>query len=314
MTNGQPDLETVPVPAGGGVRFNDPKSIAGAPYLVVSLHTPSYRAKADRLLASCRRFSLPAVVYELPDIHHSISLKGAPDLAYTKSAVIRLALKTFGKPVFYVDADMVFVEHPTPVRSLIPNFDFGIYNWFADAQADAWRPIEIPRPGAPVSGKRYWCFRYALDLWDPAQLFASGASQFWNATAASAALLDDWQNALAEFPTVADDECLDFAFNNRDNTGLRAAWFDKSYARYPWWPHVKPVVDHPDEITGESGRISLTSPDHRMRYYPERATPLTPHPACFPRGAILDLRDKVLLRAAEDQLLIVGRLKNRFWV
>lgn len=303
-----------PLPEGASVTFHDAAGIASAPFIVVSLYTDSYTAKAERLIASCRGCRLPGAFYRLPAVHKSISLSGTDDLAFTKTEIIRLALQTFGKPVLYVDADMVFKDPPEKIRALTRTTDFAIYNWLSDPEADSWQPVEVPQPNGKSSGQRYWQFRFALDLIDPRQLVASGATQFWSPAPASLALLERWREAIAEHPNAADDESLDFAFNNGDHSELRCAWLDKSYARYPWWPHIKPVINHPDGVTGESGRIGLAEKDERKRYYPQRARYSPPSPAGFPRGAIIDTLDRRLMKIEGGRLVPVGTVKTRFWI
>jgi len=302
------------LPEGVSVIFNDAAAFSAAPFIVVSLYTDSYEAKAQRLIASCRGLQLPGAFYRLPAVHNSISLSGVDDMACTKSEIIRLALTTFSKPVLYVDADMVFKERPEKVRGLTRTSDFAVYNWLSDPEADSWQLLEVPQGGGKSSGRRYWQFKFALDLIDPTQLVASGATQFWSPAPVSLALLERWQNAIAEHPMAADDECLDFAFNNGDHSGLRYAWLDKSYTRYPWWPHIKPVINHPDDVTGESGRIGLAEKDERKRYYPQRAKYSPPSPASFPRGAILDTLDRRLMENEGGRLVPVGTIKTRFWI
>ncbi|MEI7932855.1 MAG: putative nucleotide-diphospho-sugar transferase [Alphaproteobacteria bacterium] len=302
------------LPEGVSVTFNAMAAFSAAPFIVVSLYTDSYEAKVQRLIASCRALKLPGAFYRLPAVHNSISLSGVDDLAYTKSEIIRLALRTFGKPVLYVDADMVFKDPPEKIRALTRGCDFAVYNWLTDPEGDAWQIFEVPMPNGKSSGNRFWCFRFALDLVDERQLMTSGATQFWAATPAAVALLEDWQAVLAEYPATSDDECLDFAFNNRDNSALRCAWLDKSYVRYAWWPHIKPVINHPDLVTVSADRNGLTEKDERKRYYPNRAKYSPPSAACYPRSLILDIQDKRLLKNDNGLFVPVGNIKGRFWI
>ena len=60
---------------------------------------------------------MPAAFYAVPQVHQSISLNGTDNLAFSKPDIIRVALETFGKPVLYVDADMVFKDPPEKIRA-----------------------------------------------------------------------------------------------------------------------------------------------------------------------------------------------------
>ncbi len=273
--------------------------------LVVSLHTPDYRTKAGRLAASCAAFGLPTAFTEAPAVHPSISARGGAIGGPTKPALIRQALAASGEPVLWLDADMMVREQPEHLEALAGTCDLAIYNWLADDHTDAWRPLE--------GQSRYWEFRHAIDYFDETQLFCSGGTQLWSATEAALALLDDWQAAIEAHPGVADDECLDFAFNNRDNTALRREWLRKDYVRLRWWPHVKPVIDHPDP-TGEGTPAHLPGTGQRKRFYPERAKIVMPPPGSIPRAAIIDVEEGWLLRRVDDELVRVEPAKTTFWL
>jgi hypothetical protein len=74
---------------------------------------------------------------------------------------------------------------------------------------------------------------------------ASGAVQLWAPTGAAFTLLSDWEQSLANHPRSEDDQCLDFAYNHGDRSGLKPHWLPKSYCRYGYWMYVQPVIDHP---------------------------------------------------------------------
>ena len=307
--------DTSTLPEGVEVQISDPRRVREAAYVVVSLYTPSYQAKADRLAASCHAFQLPTIFYRTPHIHHSIAPAGTEDVAFSKPAFIDVALRTYNKPALFLDADMVIKDRPELFRGLDRKCDLAIYNWFADPDAAAWGPMELTLPNGRSSGKRYWYMMGAVDYFDQVQLMASGATQFWNTTPEALSLLADWRLALTEFPGAADDECLDFAFNNRDNSRLRHQWLDKSHVRYPWWPHVKPVINHPDEVTVE--RAHLEPRDHRQRHYNGRMGKAAPPRDAFPRWGVLDTEARKLMRAGGlggGDLVFVQDLKNRFWI
>lgn len=280
-------------------------------FVVVSLYTPDYREKAERLAASCTAFGLPTNLIEAPAVHASISRRGSGDLSLTKPVIISKALERWAKPVLWLDADMVIRERPERIESLAGHTDLAIYNWLADEHTDAWRPLANATPGKE-GRPRFWEFRHAIDYFDQNQLFCSGGTQLWSPGEASAALLDDWQATIAAYPGVADDECLDFAFNNRDNTALRREWLGKDYVRLSWWPQVRPVIDHPD-MAGEGTPAHIPETGRRKRFYPERAKIVMPPPGSIPRAAIIDVEEGWLLRRVDGGLVRVEPANRPFW-
>ena len=290
----------------------DPETAAAAPFLVVSLFTPSYRQKAERMLASCRVMGLAAATCEVPAIHRSISEGGVDDPTLTKPAIIARAVERFDKPVLFVDADVVFRTPPERITALSAACDLAIYNWLADDWTDVWEPIEWQEDGK-VWPRRFWGYRSSVDYFDPSQLICSGLTQLWGATEASRALLEAWQTTIGEFPTASDDECLDLAFNNRDNSSLRTAWLDKAHLRMPWWPHVRPVIDHPDPVTKTGRARQPVEFDHRKRFYPERAALKLPPEGTIPRWAIIDAEKGRMLEWLDGQFVDAGPFEGQFW-
>ena len=58
-------------------------------------------------------------LFEVPQVHRSISAKGEGDLSVSKPRFIRHLLERFGKPVLYVDSDVVFRRRPGNVLSQV---------------------------------------------------------------------------------------------------------------------------------------------------------------------------------------------------
>lgn len=292
--------------------MQDDVRVSSAPFVVVSLHTPDYGPKVERLAKSCEVVRLPAAFIEAPTVHFSISRRGHADLGLTKPRIILQALERWKKPVLYLDADMVVRESLTQIEGLAGTCDLAIYNWLADPHTDAWKPVDGAAPG--LHGRpRYWEFRHAIDYFDESQLFCSGGTQLWSPSKAALGLLDDWQATIAAHPGVADDESLDFTFNNRDNAGLRPHWLGKEYLRCSWWPHVRPVIEHPDPA-GENEPEHIPDSAGRKRFYPERARIVLPPPGSTPRAAIIDVEEGWLLRRTNDGLVRVEPAKTGFWL
>lgn len=261
---------------------------AGAPFIVCAMFTAGYRLKAERLAASLDRLGLAHALFETPQIHRSISGRGSDDLAFAKPRFIADMLEHFGKPVLYVDADVVFRRPPVLIDTLCAGgTDFAVYNWLADSENDAWMP---------AGDAGLWKFYFAMDALSDSQLAASGAVQFWNATKPAQALLAAWEAALSGFPGVQDDHCLDFAFNHA-GADLRAHWLPKAYARYAFWIYAEPVIDHPDFPAPQAGQfaeLGMKRVDASKIVMP--AQKLRP----FPRDALIDPARNLLLVPQPD--------------
>ena len=250
--------------------------MAEAPFIVCSQFTPDYRGKRDRLAASLERFGLAHELMEVPQVHRSISPRGSADMAASKPRFITSMLKRFGKPVLYVDSDMVFRKRPDLITALCAqDCDFAIYNWLADPMNDAWRP----EPGG-----RQWKFYFGVDVASDSQLMASGAVQLWRGSEAAFTLLADWEQSLLGHPRSEDDHCLDFAYNHGDRSTLKPHWLPKEYVRIGFWIYADPVIDHPELPTPIIGHFEQLGSARFRTAELRRVTKQTP----FPRDAIVD--------------------------
>ena len=261
---------------------------AAAPFIVCAMFTPGYQAKAERLAASLEAFGLAHAIYEVPQIHRSITPGGVADPDFSKPRFISFALRHFRKPVLYVDADVIFRKAPEQIGALCAaGCDFAIYNWLTDPMNDAWRP----EPGG-----RLWKFFFSVDVASDSQLMASGAVQFWNGSEAAFALLKDWELSLERHPRSEDDHCLDFAYNHGNGAGLKPAWLSKEYARYAFWFYGDPVIDHPEfpaPVTGQFEPLGLARLSRDKIVRADKQQP-------FARDAIVDAQARQLLRQRPD--------------
>jgi hypothetical protein len=207
------------------------------------MYSAAYQTLAARLAESLKLFGLHFAIYEVPGVHKSISVHGIDDLGLTKAALIRFAWKQHARPVLYLDCDVIVRQPPMRVVALVTERrEFAIYNWLADESTDCFQPFSAQ--GLPEG--RFYRFTHSIDFLAPEQLMCSGATQYWAQGVATERLLDRWITAQRNFPRAADDPCLDHAFNSIGGSDKPSyAWFNKAYARYAWWPHVKPVLDHP---------------------------------------------------------------------
>lgn len=249
---------------------------ASAPFVVCAMFTRDYQTKAERLAASLDAFGMAHAIFEVPQVHRSISARGGTELDFSKPRFVRFALEHFRKPVLYVDTDVIFRKMPEAITALCsaPS-DFAIYNWLVDPMNDAWRP----EPGGNL-----WRFFFSVDVASDSQLMASGAVQFWKSTNAALALLTDWEQSLEKHPHSEDDHCLDFAYNHGNRTGLKPEWLAKEHARYAFWIYANPVIDHPEFPAPITGAFESLGVSRFVREKITRASKQLP----FPREAVVD--------------------------
>ncbi|MGB6354281.1 MAG: alpha-1,2-fucosyltransferase [Steroidobacteraceae bacterium] len=271
-------------------------------FMVASLYTPSYRSLAERLAASLNRLGVPFALFEVPTVHRSISAQGTDDPAYTKANFLRFLFDAYSVPVLYVDCDCVLRSEPRLIRCLVEaGTEFAIYNWLADAYTDAFVPVELRGADGQVvkPADRFYRFWYSIDAFSPTQLLCSGATQFYANTDASRALLDTWAAVIAEHPCVADDQCLDVAFNFRlaGERKPKALWLDKAYARYLFWIYARPVIDHPQIPAGKRQPTAPHVPLPAGPRYHLQLAEMRTDARLLPRDCLIDTQNKRLLRS-----------------
>jgi hypothetical protein len=286
---------------------------ADSRFTVVAMFTDAYARLAARLRASLEEQGLRYALFEVPSVHRSISARGNDDQSLTKPALVSFAQRRYHTPILYLDSDVVVRAPLVRIVELCEaRRDFAIYNWLADEHTDCFIPFEAP--GLP--SRRFYRFSHSIDEYAPEQLICSGAVQYWADSPAAADLLGEWADCIRRFPRAADDQCLDFAFNNSAaRRTLAYAWLDKAYARYAWWPYVRPVIDHP-QIAVDSNHEPIASIDGRRRVYPSGAE-LRDGPRLIPRDCLVDVVEGGLYRerAREPdgnvfELVRVGRLET----
>lgn len=290
-----------------------------APFIVGAMMTPSHASYGERLLESCLAFALPLALYEVPSVHCSISPKGNADLSYTKASFVHFLLERYGRPVLYLDADCVVAQRPARVEALVDErVDFAIFNWLAEEHTEAYVPTELTvKDAGRVHAVRDRLFRFShsVDLYDPSQLICSGPTQFYNNSPAARRLLSEWHEVIASSPRSADDHCLDFAFNNYpvDAPKVTAAWFDKSYARYPWWICTRPVINHPEFPGDGKGFDPIDTRSGKDRFRASGVEKRTVE-YVFPRDCLIDVRSRTLFRLQGQSLVRVGTFADALWL
>jgi hypothetical protein len=294
-------------------------SLDNSPFVVVSMFTagsPYYFRCADRLAASCERHQLPCVLYEVPDVHSSITPAGNDDLSFTKANFICFTMQRFsGKDILYLDTDMFFAAYPERISEISRlEYDFAIYNWLNDQHNEAYIPLNMKIEAGNVYSDLY-IFSHHVGYYCPRQLLCSGGVQFYRNSAEARHLLESWQGIIADAPGSADDECLDYAFNNSGfkSNKMKPFWLDKSYLRLPWWPHIKPVILHPTIPKAGAGRSPIPEKNNHKRFYPEQCRKRTEE-FYFPADYVIDTKNGFLLKFNNEQLVDSRKISQMFWI
>ena len=216
------------------------------------MYTPDRLASALRLKQSLLKLNLSFAICEIDHVHSTTSIRGNPESQFAKPRFIRSWLERHGKPVFYVDADMVFMSFPTEVfKAHREGSQFAAFNWLSEEDNQTYFPakkIAANKQGIlPAVGDGTLVKGFAVNHTSTDQIIVSGAVQYWGNAPQALGLLELWAATIAANPRSRDDHCLDYAFNNypeRRQLGFMS--LPKAYCRVAWWPHVTPVIDHPD--------------------------------------------------------------------
>lgn len=296
------------------------ESSAHCNLIVCSMFTPTndekYFKLADRLISSCKKYSLPYAVYKVSNVHTSINLDGTDSPLYTKSNFILFNMERFqDKNILYVDVDMIFMDYPQIILEIDNSeTDFAIYNWLNDVHNEAYMPI-VQNIGGRTTFSEFYVYSHSIDYFSTEQLICSGGVQFYRNDPKAKRLLRIWQEVIERNPMVADDECLDFAFNNLsdEDEKISVRWLDKSYLRLPWWPHVRPVILHPSIPFAGGHRVSFPPDNERKRFYPEKCEKKTV-PYYFPIDCIVDTKRHLLLKVKDLSIIDIRKIQQEFWI
>lgn len=299
--------------------LEDLDALGAAGFAVCAFFTPGdgYERYARRLAAACARFGLPHSLWRVPAVHSSISLRGSADLGQTKPAFIGRCLDRLGgAAVAYLDVDAIVTARPQAFFDAgAGGHDFAIYNWLNDAHNEAYLPANH-KLVSPEPQTSFYLFSHRVEWLSSEQLNCSGVAQWYRDSAPARALLEGWQRVIAGNPRSADDQCLNFAYNNPvpGTPQPRTLWLDKSYARCPWWPHVAPVVLHPAIPALSQPFAPVAESGTQRSIHLDRCDP-NETPPLFPRDGGVDVRTGIVFRldgAGHPQP--VGRYEGRFWI
>jgi hypothetical protein len=276
---------------------------------------PIYLKYAKRLAHSCERYELLYSIYQIPAVHKSLHPEGIDNPSFTKANFILYNMIRFpGKNILYLDIDMFFVDYPERIFQISSeDYDFAIYNWLSDEHNEAYMPVTS---GIEVGNRHsdFYYFSHSIDLYSSEQMLCSGGVQYYKNSAAARKLLEYWQTFVERYPDFADDEWLDYVYNNfiLQSVDFKAYWLDKSYLRLPWWPHVKPAILHPGLPTVQR-KCFITEVENRRRFYPEKCQRKSGAPF-FPRDSIIDTRERKLIKIVNDQVVDSRPIDQEFWI
>jgi len=215
----------------------------GQNFIVCGMYTKEYFEMALRLKNSLERFNLPYGLFEIPTIHSSISYRGNSSSEFNKPKFISAMFERYKLPVLYIDVDCVIDSYPQLIDEILnEGYEFAIFNWLSSERNDAYVSVNLPG----LESNRFYVYSHGINQIDEGQLRCSGAVQLWSNKDSTRELLNIWNETILRNPFSADDECLDYAFNNFKKNIIKAFWLPKSYARYAFWIFDKPAINHPD--------------------------------------------------------------------
>jgi FkbM family methyltransferase len=276
-------------------------------------HKPKLFQHANRLINSCEKFELPYCIYQVPSIHKSISQHGQDDVTFTKANFILYCLNRFKKNILYMDIDVFLMDYPGVITEISnSDYDFAIYNWISDIHNEAYMPLNNKLEVGNIYSDVYM-FSHCIGYYSPKYLMCSGCVQFYKNSDNAKCLLECWQNQIAQNPCRQDDGSLALAFNSliEDSKNMKAFWLDKSYCRYPWWPHIRPVIIHPQ--IPNPVRETSKEDTNSFRKTMGKCQPKTSG-FIFPRDCIFDTSRKLLLKLVNDQIVDIKPLVQDFWI
>lgn len=293
------------------LRVIGPEIAPAAPFVVAGFFTHDYTARAERLARSCAATGVAFALHEVAAVHRSISPRGRSEGGLSKPDFILDALERFRRPVLYVDIDCVLRAYPVLVERLLAGgADVALYNWLADADTEAFMPVEIECEGR-VSRGRYYAYSHRMDLHSRDQLICSGCTQVYADSEPARTLLQGWRQVIAARPDCSDDACLNLAYNNLAGSVV-ADWLPKAYARCSWWIFTAPVIDHPDPRINTDDQFAPLDQFGAVAgaTSPWRARPGRPLPTsgCFPELTVLDVLERRVFELDDGRLRPVGSI------
>jgi hypothetical protein len=176
---------------------------------------PEFFQYADRLARSCEKFKLPYIIYIVPEIHKSLSPAGKDDPSFTRTNLIYYNLMRFPEQnILCLDSDMFFIDYPNKIVELSESdYDFAVYNWLNDRHNEAYIPINRKLEAGDRASDIY-IYSHCNFLFSSEQLLSSGGVQFYRNSLEAKYLLESWQTLIVSNPDFAEDQCLDFVYNN----------------------------------------------------------------------------------------------------
>ena len=161
-------------------------------------------------------------------------MSGSEDMRFTKHNFILSCLERYQTNILFLDIDLIVMSYPH-IFDFIQT-DFAIYNWLADLENTAYTYDQKKNKYIPSHEIRF----YSSD-----QMIGTGPVHYWKPTEANKILLTQLSEFLSRTPYASDDHMIDIFYNFRD-FDISATWLPKEYCRFPWHPHIKPIILHTD--------------------------------------------------------------------
>jgi hypothetical protein len=248
----------------------------------ITTATKDYLHLAERLQKSGLLQGIDVEVIEVDEIHRSISPKGSIKSENYKAKIIFNKINETNLPVLWLDSDLVINGNLNLFNDLLQDgVEIALYNWLGDEDNAALKPVVYKNfMGSSAPSDRYFQHSHEICIKSTEQIICSGAVQLWANSYRSKMLLDEWGSLVQKHPRCQDDHLLDAAYNYSDEPP-KMYNLTKAYCRYAFWPHVEPIINHPnfpygdgdwdDTVTAlkkERLKFSKTSPRPSGRFVP----------------------------------------------
>ena len=287
-------------------------------FIICSFFTESYIDKANRLIESLDEQNLSYKIFIVPTVHFSKSNKGSEDINYCMPKLILEVIKKYGKPILFVDCDMVFKKQPKLIFNLEKkNIDFAVYNWLEDNENDGYLPFKLNvKTQKDDTKKILYSNKVSVKLLNAPnkekQLFSSGGVVYFSEKRQSINLLNSWIENIKKYPKVPDDQLLDYTYNYSTNLkrDLKVAWLSKSYCRIYWWIFSEPIINHPNHVTHRDESFFKITGEERFKI----ENTIKRYKSKIAENLFIDIIEKNIYKIRDNKLILVEKFKDKTYI
>ena len=284
-------------------------------FLIISFFTKNLEEKAKRLIASLDCLKLNYKIFEIPEIHTTSNLKGSANSYYSLPKFILNVIEIYDTPILFVDADMVFHQHPVEIINFKKKIDFAAYNWFFDRNNAGYFPLPIKNLEEFTNlEKRFYIYSHSVDYFSQNQLFCSSPVLFFSNSLSSKKLLLDWLNNVKVYPDYVIDKLLDYTFNItfKFKQKLNTYWLDKSYCRFKFFIFSNPIINHPDQLTNRVNTShGLGDIGGNMRW--DFKELVQRDSIKFPKEYFIDVKNKAFFKLVDKKLVFIEKFNDELF-